>query len=396
MTRQDCSPVGSAMACQGALHGSGAATARGRTAGLDREEASQTMSDRLAESIGQKAGGQKGAGQAVAADEATVRRRRVAAILRAVEGQVVPRLLSAHARRSALPAAEGPGAGSLRADSLGTAGGATVSRGTGGGSGGGADGSGGGADDAAPEARVTREAVLGLAASLLGPNPADAAAACVAGCRAQGIPVEAICLDLLSGTARHLGDLWVEDRCSFTEVTLAAVHLHRLLHAMAPGADGIGRAAGADGGVAGAAAPTGLALLVAAPGEQHSLGLSMLSDFFRGAGWQVQNPAVAGAADAARVVAARPVDLIGFSLGAEVHLPRLAPCVAAVRRASRNRDIIVMVGGPAFLDRPELAIRLGADDTARDAAEALTRAAALLALRRRPPASRRASTARAR
>ncbi len=234
--------------------------------------------------------------------------------------------------------------------------------------------------------------MLALAAALLGPDPAAAAAACVAGCRAQGVAVEAICLDLLSATARHLGDLWVEDRCSFTEVTLAAVHLHRLLHAMASGADAVGRDAGAEGG----GAATGLALLVAAPGEQHSLGLSMLSDFFRGAGWQVQNPAVTGPADAARVVAARPVDLIGFSLGAEVHLPRLAPCVAAVRRASRNRDIIVMVGGPAFLDRPELAIRLGADDTARDAAEALTRAAALLAARRRPAAGRRASTARAR
>ena len=387
------------MACQGsALHGSGAVAAAAhareatREVNRDMEEASQAMSERLAESIGRSTG----------SDEAAIRRRRVAAILRAVENQVVPRLLSAHARRPGLlttprlltppelltPGGTGPS--TLQADSM-APGRAAVPSGPGSpaGSGGGADG--GGPGGAVARARVTQEAVLALAAALLGPDPATGAAACVARCRAEGVPVEAICLDLLSGTARHLGDLWVEDRCSFTEVTLAAVHLHRLLHAMALGVDPVGRDADSE-----APPPAGLALLVAAPGEQHSLGLSMLSDFFRGAGWQVQNPVVSGPADSARVVAARPVDLIGFSLGAEVHLPRLAPCVAAVRRASRNRDIIVMVGGPAFLDRPELAIRLGADDTARDATEALARAAALLAARRRPAAGRRVSGTRAR
>ncbi len=332
--------------------------------------AGDAMADRLAGSLERSA----------LSDEAAIRRRRVSAILRAVEREVVPRLLSTHAARppslaahAAALATEGPARGTGGADNDGVPPGKTGPR-------------------------VAPDAVLALVGALLGPDPEAAAAACVAACRAQGVPVETICLELLSGAARHLGDLWVEDRCSFTEVTLAAVQLHRLLHALAPGGqDGTGETA-PDGGAGrgDGTGATGLALLVAAPGEQHSLGLSMLSDFFRGAGWQVQNPSIAGTADAARVVAARPVDLIGFSLGAEVHFGRLALCVAAVRRASRNRGIIVMVGGPAFLDRPELAIRIGADDTAPDAAEAVRRAAALLAARRGPRPARRASTAQPR
>ena len=38
--------------------------------------------------------------------------------------------------------------------------------------------------------------------------------------RARGVAVEVIFLELLAPTARHLGDLWVDDRTSFAEVTM--------------------------------------------------------------------------------------------------------------------------------------------------------------------------------
>ncbi|MGI4978328.1 MAG: cobalamin B12-binding domain-containing protein, partial [Janthinobacterium lividum] len=276
MTQQGFTPGLSSMQCSG--RASCAAGGHGGVSAARGSASDDALAERLAGSLERSA----------LSDEAAIRRRRVSAILRAVEREVVPRLLSAHAAR---PASLATHAVALAAEG--------PARGTGG-----ADNGGLPPGDTGTAPRVTPEAVLALVGALLGPDPATAAAACVAACRAQGVAVETICLELLSGAARHLGDLWVEDRCSFTEVTLAAVQLHRLLHALAPGGrDGAGEAAPdgaaerAEGGVA------GLALLVAAPGEQHSLGLSMLSDFFRGAGWQVQNPAIAGAADAARVVA---------------------------------------------------------------------------------------------
>ncbi len=119
------------------------------------------------------------------------------------------------------------------------------------------------------------------------------------------------------------------------------------------------------------------ALLVATPGEQHSFGLSMLATFFRTAGWTVQSPAVRSAVDVQRRVASG-FDLLGISLGAEIHLQRLARCIALARRGCGDRRLVIMVGGPLFIARPELATRIGADATAPDAATALAQARLLV------------------
>lgn len=55
--------------------------------------------------------------------------------------------------------------------------------------------------------------------------------------------------------------------------------------------------------------------------------------------------------------------------------------IEAARGASRNRDLIVMVGGPLFIENPELVALVGADATARDAKEAVLRADAMVPLR---------------
>ena len=54
--------------------------------------------------------------------------------------------------------------------------------------------------------------------------------------------------------------------------------------------------------------------------------------------------------------------------------------IRALRRASRNRAIGVLVGGPLFIDHPELVARVGADATAIDGGQAPIQAQNLLAL----------------
>ena len=114
-------------------------------------------------------------------------------------------------------------------------------------------------------------------------------------------------------------------------------------------------------------------LLLPAPGEQHTLGLVILSEFFRREGWQVVGGPVSNGAGTADLVRSTWVDVVGFSLGSTRHLDGLAASIRGVRAASRNRYLGVMVGGPLFLQRPDLVRRVGADTTAvrcpdRDAA----------------------------
>ncbi len=193
----------------------------------------------------------------------------------------------------------------------------------------------------------------------------------VAALREAGMSAEAVCLHALTPAARRLGDLWAADRCSFIEVTTGTALLHGLMNALRP--DFKARP------VAGMRARR--AMLVTAPGEQHRFGLSMLAEFFRKDGWQVSLPNATTTAQVIALAAARPLDMVGFSAGGEGHLGALAACIAAVRAAA-GPDLLIMVGGPVFLARPELVRMVGADGTGADAEAAVQRAASLLKSRR--------------
>jgi len=112
----------------------------------------------------------------------------------------------------------------------------------------------------------------------------------------------------------------------------------------------------------------------------------MVAEFFLREGWDVwggpakmsDNPAVSD--DVVSLVRSEWFNLVGFSVATDTRLSLLSGSIRAIRRASRNRSIGVMVGGPIFIRRPELVALVGADATAVDAREALLRAESMFAL----------------
>jgi methanogenic corrinoid protein MtbC1 len=70
-------------------------------------------------------------------------------------------------------------------------------------------------------------------------------------------------------------------------------------------------------------------------------------------------------------VQAHDFDLFGMSASSDERLDQIAPMIMSVRKASRNRDITVMVGGRLFVERPELVAKVGADAMAADARQAV-------------------------
>lgn len=188
----------------------------------------------------------------------------------------------------------------------------------------------------------------------------DLAFSSIQAIRARGISIEKIYLDLLAPTARYLGELWDEDLCNFTEVTVGLGRLQRVLRELSP----------AFGSSVEHPAQGRRVLLLPSPGEQHTFGLVMVAEFFRHAGWDVTGGAWAADADAASLVSAEWFDVVGFSLGAEVHLDALAESIRAVRHAACNRDIAILVGGPIFGVHPEFVKRVGADGMTIDGRQA--------------------------
>jgi methylmalonyl-CoA mutase cobalamin-binding domain/chain len=199
----------------------------------------------------------------------------------------------------------------------------------------------------------------------------NAASSYVDAMRAKGVAIDAVYLDLLAPTARHLGELWEQDLCDFMEVTLGLWRLQRVLCDLSRVFQSCDRSPRPDGM---------RALLAPVYGEQHTFGLYMVAEFFRRAGWDVSCGPLATREELVRTVRDQWFALVGISVGSDRQLEAVAASIRAIRRRSRNRAIGVMVGGPIFVQEPGLAARIGADATALDGRQAAVQAHNLLTL----------------
>lgn len=186
--------------------------------------------------------------------------------------------------------------------------------------------------------------------------------------RAKGHSLDAVLLDLFAPTARLLGDMWSDDLCSFTDVTISLSRLQQAMRELTVGssADSIGM-------------PHGRILLARMPGDQHSFGVSMLEGFFQRAGWDVCGGGGALSTRELMTLAETEwLDVIALSLSSDILYDQLQRIIVALRRASRNPSVFVMVGGRYFLDHPENVAVAGADAVASDAPDALRQAGSRL------------------
>jgi methanogenic corrinoid protein MtbC1 len=275
----------------------------------------------------------KKAGQVKAGDEYDPQiaqngaEERLAQLVRTIEGEIIPRLMLAHRADFECP-------------KIPTVGGAALAT-----------------DD------VEAFAKLVLA------HDVAIAAAYVQAMHAQGATLETLYLELLAPTARRLGELWEADLCDFTDVTVGLGRLQQLLRELGP----LFRQEGQ-------VAKSGRrALLVPAAGEQHTLGLLMVAEFFRKSGWGVWSEPTGTSAEVVRIVRNEWFDIAGFSVGTEHRLADLKAEIAALRQASRNKSIQIMVGGPFLLKYPDCVSEVGADGSAMDAKQAVIQAESLAA-----------------
>lgn len=199
-------------------------------------------------------------------------------------------------------------------------------------------------------------------------NDYSLAAAYIEARRGEGAPLDQIFLDLMAPSARLLGEYWDKDYCDFTQVTIGLSMLQQLLRKYSP-------AATVDGEVN---APARQALVMPAPGEQHTFGISMVEEFMRNGGWNVQHHPAQCADELVRMVQDNWYALVGLSLSNETLYQALADCIDDIRCKSRNGSIGVMVGGPFFLEHPDLFQSVGADATAVNGPDAVIQARSLV------------------
>ncbi len=182
--------------------------------------------------------------------------------------------------------------------------------------------------------------------------------------RTDGVPLSALYLDLLAPAAKRLGVMWEEDACSFTDVTIGVCRMHQVLLEFSRCFDASERTV----------TPGRNALVAPVPGEQHTFGLFMVMEFLRRGGWNCFSGPPASSREFLRLARSQDFEMIGISVSSDRHIDTAADLIGRFRRASRNKDTVILAGGKVFLDNPELAVQVGADAMAADGRDAVHKA----------------------
>ena len=175
---------------------------------------------------------------------------------------------------------------------------------------------------------------------------------------------EALLNDLLKPAAELLGTMWERDSCDFMTVTLGVYRLNQIMRETATEGMEFLRAPGFEHRI----------LLLPAPGEQHSFGISMVSDAFREGGWCVRSAPAVTRRQILRLVKDEWFDVLGLSVSSDRWLKGMPSCIRAVRAASCNPEVYIMVGGGAITRCTERSRFLGADSAVGDPTEAVKEA----------------------
>ncbi len=242
-----------------------------------------------------------------------------------IEGEIIPRLLMAH-RRGEIEYSEKP----LAAPSTAT-----------------------------PSTVAKRD--ITLLAELALDQEAATLVTHVNGILKRGVSAEAVLVNYLGPAAHVLGDQWDNDDISFIDVTMAIWRLQEVVHDIAARVPA--PAAPAEGALK--------SLFSVMPGDNHGFGTIVVDECFRRNGWESRCLTAVDEAQLLETVRENAFDLVGLTVSLDEHLPNLPRVIAAVRAASANPQVAIMLGGRLFNSASGLALRMGADLSAPDARAAV-------------------------
>lgn len=195
-----------------------------------------------------------------------------------------------------------------------------------------------------------------LADALIADDP-DAGLSFVLDLRRQHISRDKIYLQYIAGAARRLGERWTQDEVPFTDVNIAAGRLYIIIRALRPTF------------AAEVAQGAGVALFASAPGEDHTLGVTMAADMFRERGWQIdlktglEHDELVDAASKGRY------PIIGLSASSSRMIVPLTRLIASFRLT--NPAASVFVSGELTAIEPDLAKIVDADSIVTDTPSAI-------------------------
>lgn len=159
--------------------------------------------------------------------------------------------------------------------------------------------------------------------------------------RTRGATSEAVHLEYLAVAAQKLGLWWENDKVSFSDVTIGTSRIFGIMRGM--------RSYFASSGYT----PSKTAVFASVPGETHTLGVTMATDFFRKDGWDIDLKSGLSHDDLVSEIKDADISLIGLSLSG-VHSTRALSRLVIALRICKPATPILVAGqsieelGPVF------------------------------------------------
>jgi methanogenic corrinoid protein MtbC1 len=167
----------------------------------------------------------------------------------------------------------------------------------------------------------------------------------------RGPSVKAAYLEVLIPALREVGRLWHAGELSIAEEHAVTAITQRTMALLCERARSPRSSAHANK----------TALFACVAGNMHDLGIRAVSDFFEMAGWRtIFLGSDVPHAEIARAVQSFGADVVLLAATLDPHLKEVQRTIERMR-AQENRDVKVIVGGPAFATVPDLWRKVGAD-----------------------------------
>jgi methanogenic corrinoid protein MtbC1 len=213
----------------------------------------------------------------------------------------------------------------------------------------------------------SKEAIHDFTQVLLN-NDADISKTYVEALIDEGVNLEDIYLELFQPSARLLGTIWEEDTEDFSAVTLALWKMQQTMYYFSDSFLSESQLNQRKGTV----------FLCPYPGSQHSMGLFMVSEFFRKDNWNVLGDPSITSNELKTKISNNFYDILGISIGSLSQVDGLSTLIKRLRKTSKNPHIFIMIGGPMALKSPNLFNNVGADAQASNAKDAILQATDLM------------------
>jgi methanogenic corrinoid protein MtbC1 len=184
----------------------------------------------------------------------------------------------------------------------------------------------------------------------------------------ESFDIEDYMTQVVSGAAMVLGEWWSCDRISISAVSLGAQRLTELIYELADQRIKLNHK------------PFNpYKALVAAPkASQHTLGTNVAAEIFHLHGWSVTSGPLIHLEMTPDMVAQEHIDLLGVTLSLDKDLLLGHKFISQCRKVSRNKNLVVVVGGTQAFLRPNLAKEVNANFVATNASHAQEYAMSLM------------------